>query len=315
MPGSRRMGAGLGDGSSAVRRQMRARRQHASGEERCSGQLQPSRGHPVWIVGADPGANPGGRRTRRHSGRHALHAHANQASAKKLKVFSCSGPTSPGREAGRSGCRPRTSPELSRSRSGGGRRSRRRSRRPPRSAGRCGPGRRLCSGEGSGEVRVHEVEAGALAVDHDVVAGVALVARVLDRAAAGGDQRRAAGGHHVLALVGVARPGGSEASAGVAEVVGAEEREGVPEEGEAEAERRSRLALARRAPAPRSGRRSGTCSGRCAPAARRRRSRPSGCCSSCSARRRCGRSSARSSPVESTTSMRRSFCGWLLPIA
>src|SRR4029078_5439913 len=57
---------------------------------------------------------------------------------------------------------------------------------------------------GFGQVRVQEVDRLGAAVHHDVVAGQRLVAGVLDDAAAGGDQRRAAGGHRVLALVGVA---------------------------------------------------------------------------------------------------------------
>ena len=93
---------------------------------------------------------------------------------------------------------------------------------------------------GFGQVHVDEVVGGALAVDDDVVAGGALEAGVLDAAAAGGDERRAAAGHHVLALVGVAGAGGAEAAGAEAEFVGAEQREGVAVEGEAEAERRPR---------------------------------------------------------------------------
>ena len=63
--------------------------------------------------------------------------------------LSCSGPTFRGRAAGRSGCRPHTSPGLSRSRSGGGRRWRRRCRRRCRSAAPVRTGSPVFSGEGS----------------------------------------------------------------------------------------------------------------------------------------------------------------------
>ena len=117
--------------------------------------------------------------------------------------------------------------------------------------------------------------------------------------------------------MGVAGAGGAEAAGGAAEFVGAEDREGVAVEVEAEAERlRSRRWPARRATgACRPAGRSGSCSGRCGaglafavvavPADADRR-RPG--------RRRCGRSCLTTSPAASTTSIRRSFCGWLLPI-
>src|SRR5690349_2406520 len=101
---------------------------------------------------------------------------------------------------------------------------------------------------GFGQVGVHEVVAGAAAVDHDVVAGRALVTGVLDDAATGGDQRRPAGGHHVLALVGVTGAAGPEAAGAHPVFVRAEDREGVTVEGETEAEggRGRRLAGGRR---------------------------------------------------------------------
>src|SRR5262249_2850745 len=101
---------------------------------------------------------------------------------------------------------------------------------------------------GFGEVRVHEVVRRPLAVDHQVVAGGRLKARVLDPAAGGRDQRGAAGGHHVLALVGVTRARRPETAGAEAEFVRAENREGVAEEVEARFGRlRFRLARGRRA--------------------------------------------------------------------
>ena len=114
-------------------------------------------------------------------------------------------------------------------------------------------------------MRVHEVVGGALAVDDDVVAGVGLVLGVLDDAAAGGDERGAAGRHHVLALVGVAGAAGAEAAGAEAEFVGAEDREGVAVEGEAEAERgRARSPCGPPGPRQPAGR-SGSCTCRCGP--------------------------------------------------
>src|SRR5260221_13372859 len=94
----------------------------------------------------------------------------------------------------------------------------------------------LLQRRGFEQVHVGHVETRALAVDDYVVAGGALVSRVLNAAAAGGDQRRSALCHHVLALVGVAGASCSETAGGAAVVVGAEDREGVAIEVEAEAE-------------------------------------------------------------------------------
>ena len=58
-----------------------------------------------------------------------------------------------------------------------------------------GPRRRVA------QVHVRVVGARALVVDHEVVAGAGVVARVLDDAAVRGHQRRAAVGERVLALV------------------------------------------------------------------------------------------------------------------
>ena len=84
---------------------------------------------------------------------------------------------------------------------------------------------------------VHEIDRGAAAVDDEVVAGVALVAGVLDGAAARGGQRRPAGGRDVLALVGVAGAGRAEAAGTEVEFMRPENRKGVAVEGEAEVER------------------------------------------------------------------------------
>src|SRR5262249_54035435 len=83
-----------------------------------------------------------------------------------------------------------------------------------------------------GQVRVQEVEAGPLAVDNHVVGGRARISGVLDGAAAGCDERRAAGGHRVLALMGVAGASRAEAPRAHAEFVRAEDRELVAVEGE-----------------------------------------------------------------------------------
>src|SRR3954463_12729293 len=63
------------------------------------------------------------------------------------------------------------------------------------------------------EVRVHVVLVQLLVADHDVVAGGALVAHPLDLGAADRHERRAAGGHDVLALVGMAAASGPKAVA------------------------------------------------------------------------------------------------------
>src|SRR3954468_5479283 len=63
------------------------------------------------------------------------------------------------------------------------------------------------------EVRVHVVLVELLVADHDVVAGGALVAHPLDLGAADRHERRAAGGHDVLALVGMAAASGPKAVA------------------------------------------------------------------------------------------------------
>src|SRR4051794_15303372 len=60
---------------------------------------------------------------------------------------------------------------------------------------------------GRSQMHVDEVLAGRLAVDHEVVPRRALVSGVLDAPAASGDQRRAAGGSHILALVRMTRAG------------------------------------------------------------------------------------------------------------
>src|SRR4051794_34195209 len=99
---------------------------------------------------------------------------------------------------------------------------------------------------GFGQVRVHEVVGSAAAVDHEVVAGGRLEAGELDLAAAGGDQRQAAGRGHVLALVGVAGAGRAEAAGAEVEFVRAEDREGVAVEVEADDERARGARLARR---------------------------------------------------------------------
>ena len=148
---------------------------------------------------------------------------------------------------------------------------------------------------GLDQVRVHEVHAGALGVDDEVVAGERLVAGILDRAAAGGDDRGAAPGHHVLALVAVPGAAGAEAAAGAAEVVRPEQREGVaverePEAGGAGGGRRAAEGSAAprgRPPGARSGRRSG----RSAPRGHQRRSRPRRRSRASAGRRRCGSSS------------------------
>src|SRR6476469_1864984 len=85
---------------------------------------------------------------------------------------------------------------------------------------------------GLGEVHVGVVDAGARTVDDDVVAGVALVARVLHGAAAGGDERGSAGGEDVLALVDVARAPGAEAARRAPVAVASADREAVVEEQE-----------------------------------------------------------------------------------
>src|SRR5581483_1934051 len=107
----------------------------------------------------------------------------------------------------------------------------------------------LLEERGAAQVHVGGVLAGAGAVDDDVVAGAALPARELHRAAAGGDDRRAAGRHDVLALVDVAGAAGAEAPRAHAEAVRAAQREGVVEEQE-RLDRRRRAAGLRR---PRSG--------------------------------------------------------------
>ena len=78
------------------------------------------------------------------------------------------------------------------------------------------------------QVHVRVVDVRALAVDHDVVARRGMEAAELHLAAAGGDQRRAAGGEHVLALMGVPGAAGAEVRAGAAEIVAAADREHVP---------------------------------------------------------------------------------------
>src|SRR3954470_11485898 len=72
------------------------------------------------------------------------------------------------------------------------------------------------------EVRVHVVLVQLLVADDDVVAGGALVAHPLDLGAADRHERRAAGGHDVLALVGVTGAGSADT---VAEGVCAGDRE------------------------------------------------------------------------------------------
>ena len=79
-------------------------------------------------------------------------------------------------------------------------------------------------------MHVGVVEICARAVDHKMVPSGAVVAAVLDRAAAGRDQRDAAFGEPVVALVGVAGPAGAEPRAGAAVVVPAAHREDVVEE-------------------------------------------------------------------------------------
>src|SRR3954471_499484 len=98
------------------------------------------------------------------------------------------------------------------------------------------------------EVHVRVVDVGAVAVDHEVVAGPALEAGELDGAAARRHQRRAAGGERVLALV-PARP--AEHGRAGAEAVPAADREDVAQEHERARRARGDRAgpdLARRGP-------------------------------------------------------------------
>src|SRR5215207_1637399 len=85
---------------------------------------------------------------------------------------------------------------------------------------------------GLAQVRVHVAFAGYRVLDHEVVARTGMPSAHRHDAAARRDERRAARGHDVLALVGVAGPAGAEAGATLTDVVLAPHGEHRPDERE-----------------------------------------------------------------------------------